>query len=136
MMLEFDLSEIRSVSNKLIKNFNNSVIFFEGGLGVGKTTLIREICKVWEVSDFVNSPTFSIINEYVSPKVGIIYHLDLYRLNNLTELFDSGIEEYFEKGNFCLIESPGKFYEMVPVLFHRIKISEKRNGNRELELIH
>ena len=114
MRLEFDLAKIRSVSHKLIRKFKHKVILFEGGIGAGKTTLISSICKLWEVSDSINSPTFSIVNEYISPKVGVIYHIDLYRLNSLTEFFDSGIEEYFDKGSFFFDRKSWRFLQNNP----------------------
>ena len=92
MRLEFDLSEIKAVSNKILKKTTYKIILFEGDLGVGKTTFIQEICKNLGVNSFVNSPTFSIVNQYSSSQYNTIYHIDLYRINNLNEIFDSGID--------------------------------------------
>ncbi len=136
MKSEFNLKEIRTVSENLIQKFIYKIILFEGGLGVGKTTLIKDICEIWGVKSFINSPTFSIVNQYSTFKLDVIYHIDLYRINSVTEIFDSGIEEYFDNGSYCLVENPGNIDEIISNSFHRIKISKKNNGNRVIELMH
>ena len=70
-------------SNKVIKRITHKIILFEGDLGAGKTTFIKEFCKYLGVKSFVNSPTFSIVNQYSSSQYNTIYHIDLYRINNL-----------------------------------------------------
>ena len=106
MKLEFNLSEIKVVSDKIVNKITHKIILFEGDLGAGKTTLIKEICKSLGVKSFVNSPTFSIVNQYSSVRFNAIYHIDFYRINNLNEIFDSGIDEYFNNESYCLIENP------------------------------
>ena len=88
MRIEYDLSEIKVISNKVIKKVTHKIILFEGDLGAGKTTFIKEFCKHLGVKSFVNSPTFSIVNEYSSLQFDTIYHIDLYRINNLNEIFN------------------------------------------------
>jgi len=132
MRLEFDLSEIKAISNKIVKKITHKIILFEGDLGVGKTTFIKEICKSLGVNSFVNSPTFSIVNQYSSSQFNTIYHIDLYRINNLNEIFDSGIDEYFDNKGYCLIENPGKVDEIISYSYHRIKIFKKTNSNKRV----
>ena len=132
MRLEFDLSEIKAVSNKILKKITYKIILFEGDLGVGKTTFIKEICKNLGVNSFINSPTFSIVNQYSSSQYNTIYHIDLYRINNLNEIFDSGIEECFNNKSYCLIENPGKIDEIISYSHHRIKIIKKTNSDKRV----
>jgi tRNA threonylcarbamoyladenosine biosynthesis protein TsaE len=83
------------------------VILLEGDLGAGKTTFSQQLCKHLGVTEPVSSPTFSLVNEYVSPQWGTIYHMDLYRLEKPGDLVQIGLEEYLESGQPCLIEWPG-----------------------------
>jgi tRNA threonylcarbamoyladenosine biosynthesis protein TsaE len=97
------------------------IFLFEGELGAGKTTLIKAICQQLDVSDQVNSPTFSIVNEYRSSK-GPVYHFDLYRLKDLAEALDIGIEDYLYSGYYCFVEWPDKLTELLPPDYVKIRI--------------
>jgi len=88
------------------------VIAFFGAMGSGKTTFIHALCEVKEVSSTVSSPTFSIINEYLSPS-GTIFHIDLYRVKDEDEAIRAGVEDCFYSGNICLVEWP----ERAPGIF-------------------
>ncbi len=87
---------------------NNKVIAFYGKMGTGKTTLIKAICKKLGVIDAMSSPTFSIVNEYVTATGEVIYHFDFYRINSEEEAMDLGYENYFYSGDLCFIEWPEK----------------------------
>ncbi len=103
----YPLTDIRSVASQIIElDTTNKVFLIHGEMGSGKTTLIKEICKVLGSKDDLSSPTFSIVNEYTYPK-GKIFHFDLYRIKNLEELLDIGFEDYIQSGNYCFIEWPG-----------------------------
>ena len=104
MSFRFSLEQIDQAVNYLDENLNTPVICFDGPMGAGKTTLISELCKKWQVTDPISSPTFSIVNHYISPCKGRIYHFDFYRLKDIDEAMDIGTEEYLESDNFCLIE--------------------------------
>ena len=82
------------------------VIAFHGEMGAGKTTFIKALCAEFGVTDNVASPTFAIINEYLTPSDETIYHFDLYRLETIADLQNIGAEDYFYSGNFCLVEWP------------------------------
>lgn len=84
------------------------VICFRGQMGAGKTTFIRSLCQQLGVVDPVQSPTFSIVNEYATASGEPVYHFDFYRLKNEEEAFDLGGEQYLFSGYFCLIEWPEK----------------------------
>ncbi len=85
---------------------DHRVIAFHGEMGAGKTTFIKALCAEFGVTDNVASPTFAIINEYLTPSDETIYHFDLYRLETIADLQNIGAEDYFYSGNFCLVEWP------------------------------
>jgi len=100
------LQELSSVA-QLILNFagKSRVFLFQGEMGAGKTTLIKELCLALGSKDHFSSPTYSIVNEYNSAN-GKIFHFDLYRLKSSEELLDIGIEDYLSKNAFCFFEWP------------------------------
>lgn len=129
----FDLQEIDKVAERLIREVGaNSVWLFEGRMGAGKTTLIKAICKYSGVLSTVQSPTFSIVNEYLTATGETIYHFDCYRLKNTAEAYDIGVEEYLDSGNLCLIEWPDRIAELLPDRFITLSIRETVNGKREI----
>ena len=91
-----------------------AVIAFSGEMGAGKTTFIQALCRNLGVKVEVNSPTFSLVNEYFTPVGNSIFHFDLYRIETPDELFDMGYEEYFYSGFLCLIEWPEKARNLIP----------------------
>jgi tRNA threonylcarbamoyladenosine biosynthesis protein TsaE len=91
---------------------NNKVVAFHGAMGAGKTTFIHALCRLKQAEGPLSSPTFSIINEYNYPG-GLIYHIDLYRLDQEEEAFRAGVEDCLYSGHTCLVEWP----ERVPALF-------------------
>jgi tRNA threonylcarbamoyladenosine biosynthesis protein TsaE len=101
-------------------------------MGAGKTTFTKSLCKVLGVLDGVNSPTFTLINEYRTSDGETIYHFDFYRINKLEEAFDIGFEEFVESGNLCIIEWPEKIEQILPPDTLRVKISVLDDGKREL----
>jgi tRNA threonylcarbamoyladenosine biosynthesis protein TsaE len=134
MILNYSLSELTDVAQKIIKNSKNNVLLFYGEMGVGKTTLIKEIVKQLGVNDNVSSPTFSLVNEYHSTDGSKIFHFDFYRINNEDEALDMGIEEYFYSKNWCLVEWPNKVENLVPLNAVNIKIKVTKKDLRTLEL--
>ena len=110
----------------------NMVIALYGEMGAGKTTFTKSLCKVLGVLDGVNSPTFTLINEYRTSDGETIYHFDFYRINKLEEAFDIGFEEFVESGNLCIIEWPEKIEQILPPDTLKVKISVLDDGKREL----
>ena len=98
------------------------VIAFYGSMGAGKTTLIKNLCHRMGVTDEVNSPTFAIVNEYVTEEGESVYHFDFYRIKKIEEAYDIGFENYFDSGNLCLIEWPEMIEPLMPEKYIRVEI--------------
>jgi tRNA threonylcarbamoyladenosine biosynthesis protein TsaE len=127
------LSHIEEAAREFLsKKGDAPVIAFYGEMGAGKTTFTKSLCKVLGVLDGVNSPTFTLINEYRTSDGETIYHFDFYRINKLEEAFDIGFEEFVESGNLCIIEWPEKIEQILPPDTLRVKISVLDDGKREL----
>ncbi len=108
------------------------VMAFSGEMGAGKTTLIQSLCRALGVPEDVNSPTFSLVNEYFTSGGESLYHFDLYRIEDPEELFDLGYEEYFYSGKRCFIEWPEKAIHLIPADALMVRIEVKEDGSREL----
>jgi tRNA threonylcarbamoyladenosine biosynthesis protein TsaE len=127
------LSHIEEAAREFLRKKGDApVIAFYGEMGAGKTTFTKSLCKVLGVLDGVNSPTFTLINEYRTSDGETIYHFDFYRINKLEEAFDIGFEEFVESGNLCIIEWPEKIEQILPPDTLRVKISVLDDGKREL----
>lgn len=120
-----DLNVIAEKILEEAKNRNISVLTFYGDLGAGKTTLIKAMTKTLGI-DEANSPTFSLINEYLDNNGAKVYHMDLYRLESKEEAMDIGIEDYLFSGNLVMIEWP---QVIEPLLEEHLKISISRRGD-------
>ncbi len=133
MKLEFNnigLSDLNHVAEKIISVYNNDRIFcFYGIMGSGKTTLIKSICNYLGVKNLTSSPTFSIVNEYITIKNEILYHFDFYRIKSISEVYDIGYEDYFFSGNYCFIEWPEKISELLSIDFVKIDIKETSDNS-------
>ncbi len=101
--------ELHHVSDELVRlvRLGYRIFLLKGDLGAGKTTLVQDFCGHVQVTEPVSSPTFSLINGYLSPAFGMIYHMDLYRIEKEQDLVQLGLEEYLDSGHICLIEWPG-----------------------------
>lgn len=110
-----------------------TVIAFSGEMGAGKTTFIQALCRQLGVTVEVNSPTFSLVNEYFTPEGDSIYHFDLYRIETPGELFDMGYEEYFFSESLCLIEWPEKASDLIPQDALRVSIVVGENESRFIQ---
>ncbi len=118
------------VAGLLLETYHEARVFaFFGAMGVGKTAFIKAICSYLGVTDMVSSPSFPIVNHYVSKQGTDLYHFDFYRINSLEEVYDLGYEDYLYSGNFCFIEWPEKVVSILPEGCIRVYM-EERDGIR------
>jgi len=153
------MEELPSAAKKILLHFPGKKIFaFGGEMGAGKTTLIKAICSELGVREKAVSPTFAIVNEYRvvgletnnrHEVVGqgtnngdaddhgnstLVFHIDLYRLRNLEEALDIGIDEYLSGNNYCFIEWPELIDKLLPDEAVKVKIEVRKNQERIVTL--
>jgi tRNA threonylcarbamoyladenosine biosynthesis protein TsaE len=113
---------------------DKKIFAFYGEMGAGKTTFIKAVCRELGVCDTVSSPSFALVYEYRTPEDERIYHFDLYRINDTSELFDLGYEDYFYSGNKCFIEWPEKAEHLLPEDCMRVNITVSPDGSRIIKI--
>ncbi|MBQ9077456.1 MAG: tRNA (adenosine(37)-N6)-threonylcarbamoyltransferase complex ATPase subunit type 1 TsaE [Muribaculaceae bacterium] len=131
------LDDIDIAAKKFIELMGDETVYaFYGEMGAGKTTFINALCHALGVEDdTTNSPSFSIINEYRSDTTAeLIYHFDLYRLENLEEAFDIGVEDYFDSGALCLLEWPERIEDILPDDTVKVEIIVNDDASRSLNI--
>lgn len=132
-----NLEDLNGIAKQLIADFGEQkVILFYGEMGMGKTTLIKVLCKELGVDELTNSPTFSIVNEYLSNKNKTIYHFDFYRIEAEEEVFDMGYEDYFYGDSFCFIEWPEMIPNLLPPNAVKVQITLDAENNRVISVAH
>jgi tRNA threonylcarbamoyladenosine biosynthesis protein TsaE len=127
--------ELPQIASEVLNKSNGRKFAFKGDLGSGKTTLIRQICKVLQVRENVTSPTFTILNEYNGEGFKV-YHFDFYRINKIEEIYDLGYEEYLYSNEYVFIEWPEKLDYLLPDDFLKLNIKTKDNREREIQLFY
>ena len=135
MNIVFSLDQIQEVAEQILAQNPKKIILFNGEMGAGKTTLIKQLCKSLGVQDATSSPTFSLVNEYFAANNQIVYHFDFYRLNRETEALDMGVDDYLYSGNWCFIEWSEKIASLLPEDTSTITIELLADGKRELKLV-
>jgi tRNA threonylcarbamoyladenosine biosynthesis protein TsaE len=126
------LTQLLSIASEIISFAKDTRIFlFYGDMGAGKTTLIKSLCESLGTTEPVTSPTFSIVNEYISTE-NRIYHFDFYRLKSQTEALDLGYEEYFYSDAYCFIEWPEKIPDLLPAHYININIKALDDNSRQI----
>lgn len=130
------LDALPEAARKFVEGMDDATVYaFYGDMGAGKTTFISELCRALGVDeDDMSSPSFSIINEYRSSSTGeLIYHFDLYRLEDPEEASDIGVEDYFDSGALCLLEWPERIEELLPD--DTVKVELRVNDDESRDLI-
>jgi len=126
---------LNHVAHDIITHLTDSkIVLFYGEMGAGKTTLIKEICKQLGVTDTMSSPTFSVVNEYHTSNNKTIYHFDLYRIKNVEECLDLGMEEYLFSDNHCFIEWPEIALPLLPEKYYSLSIKTEKDNTRSIIL--
>jgi tRNA threonylcarbamoyladenosine biosynthesis protein TsaE len=121
------VSDLARAAREFLSLMDQATVFaFRGEMGAGKTTFIKAICEALGVGDVINSPSFSIVNEYRSATGELIYHFDCYRLKRVEEALDFGFEDYMESGCLCFIEWPDIVDDLLPsdTVFVDIRVND------------
>jgi tRNA threonylcarbamoyladenosine biosynthesis protein TsaE len=125
------LDDLDKIARAFLKTFPVGGIFcIQGEMGAGKTTFIHSICRELGL-DFAGSPTFSLVNEYITPEGISLFHFDLYRLKRLEEALDIGIDEYLAHDGYHLIEWPDVIESLIPENAQTVRIKDI-SGIREI----
>ena len=134
MKIKFQINQLKEVSVNVKEKIKTNIVLISGEMGVGKTTLIKEVLLSMKVIENVSSPTFSIINEYITGQNKIVYHMDLYRIKNISEIEGIGFFEYLESGNLCIIEWGDMIEKLIDSKYDKFFMS-KQNELRIIEKI-
>ena len=134
MNKNYSLENLSEVASEVIASVENKTLLFYGQMGVGKTTLIKEICKQPHVLDTISSPTFSLVNEYQASKKEKVFHFDFYRITDEEEALDMGIEDYLYNNDWCLIEWPENIENLLPLDAVEIHLSLLNDEERNIQL--
>ena len=124
------LSDTDSYAHELATRLTvGSVVSLSGPLGVGKTSLIKALCKELGVEQEVTSPSFVLMNRYQGRVP--IFHFDLYRLEEMEEVYELGLQECMEQG-VCFIEWPELVEDLLPAEAIRLKMNFKKENVRQI----
>ncbi len=134
-----DLAAIDDAAQKFLKIIKDQYpdsrcIIFNAGMGVGKTTFIKALCKAMGAVDEVSSPTFAIVNDYLCNDGSHIFHFDLYRIKDTEEAMAAGAEDYIYGSDYCLIEWPETLLPLLPDNTINVNIEEQPDGARTMTI--
>ncbi|MCM4152512.1 tRNA (adenosine(37)-N6)-threonylcarbamoyltransferase complex ATPase subunit type 1 TsaE [Arenibacter sp. N53] len=136
MIIPYTISQIPDVAKQLIANVPSRTLCFYGEMGAGKTTLIKALVKELQGSGPASSPTFGIVNEYQRINGDLLgYHFDFYRLEDETEAWDLGLEDYLSTDTWIFMEWPEKIKGILPDSRTDIKIDILDEKTRRLTIL-
>lgn len=129
----FTLEEIDNVARDFMPFLQNmKVVAVYGEMGAGKTTFIHAVCRQMGVTGSMSSPTYSIIQQYITPGNLIINHVDVYRLKDMEEAIQAGVQDVINTGDFCFIEWPEKIANILPLHFIHMFIEPANHAKRRI----
>ena len=134
MEVIFSLSQLNQIAKNIFAHNPEKVILFNGEMGVGKTTLIKEMCQILGVEKTTSSPTFSLVNEYPLADNKMVYHFDVYRLQSEEEALDMGIDDYLYSNNWCFIEWSEKISNLIPEKHSVVTLTLLNDGKRKIAI--
>ena len=135
MELNYTLDNLDAIVETILKNTQSNLLLFYGEMGVGKTTLIKALVKSLGSKDDVQSPTYSLVNEYRT-ETKAIYHFDLYRLNDIEDVYNFGFEDYLNDEDYVLIEWPELVADIMPEDAVHIYLEMDEKQGRIMKLNH
>lgn len=127
----YSLNDIEKTTKWILSNLKYKILFLNGPIGAGKTTIIKNLCSQFGVKEVVSSPTFSILNEY-NYNDEKIFHFDFYRINNFKEILDIGIYDYIDSKSICFIEWGDLIINRIKTRNHIIDINIISDSKREI----
>jgi len=128
------LEDYTSIAEQVLDACKNVRIFaLYGTLGAGKTTFVKRLCAALGVIEPVSSPTFGLVHTYLG-NPGEVYHFDFYRIEAEEEVYQIGVEEYFDSGNYVFIEWPERISGLLPDDIAHIFIRVVEGTQRQIEL--
>ena len=133
MEFVYRYNTIDNFAKKITPLLKYKLVFLEGELGSGKTTLIKQLCKELGFKNQVTSPTFPLLNIYKSNDKNI-YHADLYRLKNIDEINELGFYEIMENNDWFFVEWPELLYGVIDFSYTKIKIKNVDDISRIVTL--
>ncbi len=147
-----NISDLEIIAQNVISLYEKTPDFpnvwvLEGEMGAGKTTFAKTLCKAFGITDHVQSPTYSLVNEYflkeknnneknTHQKQNKLFHFDFYRIKNEEEAWDIGTEEYFDSQNICLVEWASQIPSLLPKNILKIEIKIAENEERIFEVLY
>lgn len=135
MELTFKLKDIQQAAQQFnLVAAGYSVFALHGEMGAGKTTFVQAVCNLEMIMDTVSSPTYSIINQYVTKDGKFLYHIDLYRLKNEAEAINAGVEDYLYSGCRCFVEWPEKAPGIFPENTLHLTLTTIDSNTRKLKI--
>ena len=135
MNVTYTLKDLPAIAKSILQEASHKTLLFYGEMGLGKTTLIKEIAKQLGVEEIANSPTFSLVNEYQTNTRETVYHFDFYRIENEEEAYDIGMEEYFYRNAWCLVEWPSCVENLLPLESVEIHLSKNKDNSRNIKIV-
>lgn len=133
MEFVYTYNTIHNFAKKITPLLKYKLVFLEGELGSGKTTLIKQFCKELGFKNQVTSPTFPLLNIYKNNEKNI-YHADLYRLKNIDEINELGFYELVESNDWFFVEWPELLYGVIDFPYTKIKIKNVDDISRIVTL--
>lgn len=133
MEFEYDLNNLKKASEFVLKSSKSNILLFSGVIGAGKTTLVKQLCKNLGVIDTVNSPTYSLINEYIT-KESTVFHIDLFRIEKIEEINSLGLLDYLASKNKVIIEWPEIIIDQLNQNYSHITIDYIRDDKRKITI--
>lgn len=134
MEIQYSLDNLSNTAKEILANAKHKTFLFYGEMGMGKTTLIKELAKQLGVKEEASSPTFSLVNEYQTIKKETLYHFDFYRINHEEEAYDIGLEEYLYSDAWCFIEWPSILENLLPLESVKLYITKNEDNSRTIKL--
>lgn len=129
------IEDLKEISQDFLTLFKQHQVFaFKGEMGVGKTTFISYLAKAMGIEEQVSSPTFGYVNEYESPDFGVVYHFDLYRIDNEEEALEIGIEDYIYEDHIVFIEWAENIANLLPENCVWVNMTKENDEGRTIEV--